>query len=194
MFGRGTSVRCTIPFKSYQLITLHRRTIPRQWFPIHYWATDTLRNIVARRPELARVLLKYDLDSPIAFVLSPSPSPNNSGFTSNSQPSTPLRQGSFVTEFSSTASQSNYHSSQPRRSSTVSSSDSSSAKSSVRGRLDAYLDEATKRAEELSASVKEWTKYTPDALPKIQPVDTSAWHATLLVGAYPDLDTMDEPE
>jgi hypothetical protein len=48
-----------------------RRSIPERWFCIRFWAADTMRNMVAYRPRLARILLREDAISAFEALSNP---------------------------------------------------------------------------------------------------------------------------
>ena len=48
-----------------------RRSIPERWFCIRFWAADTMRNMIAHRPRLARILLNQDAVSALDGLSNP---------------------------------------------------------------------------------------------------------------------------
>ena len=56
---------------STQTHALFRRSIPQRWFSIRFWAADTIRNMVAHRPPLARTLLQEDAISAFETLTNP---------------------------------------------------------------------------------------------------------------------------
>jgi hypothetical protein len=73
-------------------------------------------------------------------------------------------------------------SSKTSRPSTASST--GSIKGNGQHRLSHYLDEAAKRADELSAQIRKWTDFYPDALPPIKLQFSSDWASSIFVDTY----------
>ncbi|KAF8516245.1 hypothetical protein JB92DRAFT_2911102 [Gautieria morchelliformis] len=53
------------------LLRVFKRSIPERWFCIRFWAADTIRNLVANRPELARTLIQQNAVSAFETLTNP---------------------------------------------------------------------------------------------------------------------------
>jgi len=160
-------------------------TIPPRWFPIHYWATDTLRNILAHRPELTPILLEMDLTQPVTFVVTRQGGTSLEYSSDKDRESTPLLPARNASNSSTKYKQNSFFTSRRRRFS------SACSNTSIRSRLEIYIEEATKRAEELEQCVKEWERCRSDSfvLPELLPVeDTASWDMSLTFVGYGGMD------
>ena len=62
---------CPVPLRGMLTFVPDRRSIPERWFCIRFWAADTMRNMVAHRPKLARILLNQDAVSALDGLSNP---------------------------------------------------------------------------------------------------------------------------
>ncbi|KIJ45256.1 hypothetical protein M422DRAFT_47042 [Sphaerobolus stellatus SS14] len=157
-----------------------------RWFPVRYWATDTLRNILAHCPDLAHIFLDSDITSPVSFILPPE-IPLLQLDYEDPEPlrKIPTRRQTLWSAFSPGTSQ-RKKDSQASRDRRLSVGSSSSG--ITNSRLYTYFYEATKRANELEEYVKTWRRGSLLVLPELTPVlETEAWHTSLMFVGYDDV-------
>lgn len=152
IFRNGLDYQCTTNMLPFALL---RRSIPERWFCIRFWAMDTIRNILSHRPPLVSILVRENAAVAFATLASPSHAPRSPRSPSASNSSFSSSNGIPASSTRNNPSAGMGH---------------SNTSPKTRWRLmDDYKREASKRAEELTTYIRNWTEWKP-YLVKLEPV------------------------
>ncbi|KAF8506199.1 hypothetical protein BU17DRAFT_71381 [Hysterangium stoloniferum] len=153
------------------IMSVFRRDIPEKHLPLHYWATETLRNVIALRPKLIPILIKGDILIVLSKVIPSITSPSKSNLLSSSPPTLILPLPPLPPEHGRSdrrdSRDSQRSSSSHRRGSTASVYPAPDIMTPAQGKLlDDYRRDMARCAEELAALVNAWK---PEPLPTFEP-------------------------